>query len=474
MSFSVKEQDLIRTLRYSEKLTLCEISRVLVGNDSKERSIRRYLATLNTDSTQHIVSQKTALLTSDDLESVAALQGVQTEQEVALAYGVPVSTVRRVWEGLIVQGIAPKSLSTLDDDSRAYYAKLSRETQRQRDLLRVERKHTRESNRITSVLEELTTALSDAIDTYDLSPLTIKHSSTGDIVGVLQLSDLHFGERIVEVSDNVFDLSVIAARLKKFVFKAKQYFKANGVTSVLLAMTGDLVNSDRRLDEITSNASNRASVIFTAVDIIQQLILDLNEDFNVTVASICGNESRIGKDVGWVNFIASDSFDAIIHNVLSRLFTGSTGVHFIEMEDPLECVVNVNGANFLLIHGHNGLANTSRAENEVAKLKAKYVTRNVRIDYVIFGHIHSAYISDLFARSSGLPGGNAYSDKALNLASRSSQNIYLVNRDCSVDGIKIDLQEFDPSFAYDYDQKAEAYKPINSGQSTVVIQSVIV
>lgn len=474
MSFTSKEKDLIKQLRFHEKLSLREISTLVTGTPTKESSVRRFLSSLSETDIPEISHQKTVLLTNDELESLLLLQGTVVAEEAAVQFGIPVSTVKRVWTGVIVQGIAPKSLSDLDNDSRTYYDKLSKTTQRQRDLLRVERKHTRESNRVTTMLEELTTALSDALDRHDLSKLSVKHTAGGDKVGVIQLSDLHFGERIVEIHDNVFDLSVIAARLKKFVHTAKTHFKAHNIKSVLLAMTGDLINSDRRLDEITSNAGNRASVIFTAVDIIQQIILDLNRDFNVTVASICGNESRIGKDVGWVNFIASDSFDAIVHNILSRLFTGSSGVHFIEMDDPLECVVNVNGANFLLIHGHNGLANTARAEMEVAKLKAKYATRGVMIDYVIFGHIHSAYISDIFARSSGLPGANAYSDKALNLTSRSSQNLYIVDSDKSVHGVKVDLQEFDPKFAYDYNKEAEAYKPLRSAQNTVVIQSVIV
>lgn len=472
--YTQEQKDLIRNLRYVEKLSHREIAKYVTGDATKESSIRHILSSFTENDCPGINQEKTSLLTHDELETVAALNGKIPADEVAKDFGVPASIVRRIWDGMIIQGIAPLELTSMDKDSRLYYDKLSKTTQRQRDLLRVERKHTRESNRVVTMLEELTTALTDSFDKHDLSGLTIKHKSNGDVVGVLQLSDIHFGERIVEIADNVFDTGVAAARLKKFVSEAKVYFNAKGVSSVLVALTGDLINSDRRLCEITSNASNRADILFVAVDILQQIILDLNKDFNVTVASICGNESRLGKDVGWGNFVASDSFDAIIHNILSRLFSGGKGVHFIDMDDPLECVVNVNGANFLLIHGHNGLSNTARTENEVAKLKAKYTTRGVVIDYVICGHIHSAFVSDLYARSSGLPGGNAYSDKALNLASRSSQNIYLVDKDKSVHGIKIDLQNYDEKFAYSYNKKAEAYKPTGAATNTVVIQSVVI
>lgn len=467
-----EQQSDIDVLRHEKKLSLRDIAEIILGDRKKESVIRRYL---KKEGNRNLDTNKTALLTQHDLDEILMFKEQDVPiRDIAEKYDVNLTLIRRIWEGEIEIGIAPKSLSELDRDSKVYYANLQKRNQRQRDLLRVERKHTRENSRVTTMLEELTSALIDTFQHHDLSPLTVKHDkSTGKNVGIIQISDVHFGEKIIEVYDNMYDLSVAAARLKKFVNKAKQYFDAVGVSSVLLALTGDLINSDRRLDEVTSNAANRADVVFCAVDILQQVILDLNQSYNVTVASICGNESRIGKDVGWVNFIASDSFDAIIHNVLSRLFKGSEGVHFVEMKDPLECIVEVNGSNVLMVHGHNGLANTARMEGEVAKMKAKYATRGTRIDYTIAGHIHSAYVSDMFARSSGLPGGNAYSDKALNLASRSSQNIYIVDSDGGIDGVKIDLQEYDKSISYAVTD-AEAYKPAQKAADTYVIQSVVI
>lgn len=373
-----------------------------------------------------------------------------------------------------VRGILSRYDVDLGEVVAKHYAAISRRNQRQSDQLRLERKHTRETNRIYNALESLTEELNNTFKLHDLSKLTKKHkTSATKKVGVLQLSDLHFGERIDDQLDNVYDLGVIAARLKKFVSKATTYFLASGVETVLVAMTGDLINSDRRLDEITANSKNRSEIVFCAVDILQQLILDLNENFNVSVASVCGNESRVGKDVGWSGFMASDSYDYVIHEVLTRLFDGSEGVTFVPILDPLECVLDVNGSKLALVHGHNGLANTSRMEGDVGKMKARYSSRGVKLDYVICGHIHSAYISDNFARSSGLPGSNAYSEKALNLHGKSSQNIYIFGEDGEIDGIKIDLQNYDPNFSYDYNEDAEAYKPLQT-KGTVVIQSVII
>lgn len=480
MSFTVDEKALIKRLRFVENLSHRDIATVVCGRATKESSVRKYLASVSDSEETSTVTEhngtfkKTVLLTNDDVLSVKEYHGCFTEKEVAELFEVPVTTIRKIWDGGIVEGLKTAPGESVDD-AIVHCSSLVKKHQKKLDTVRVERKVVRETSRVNVVLEELTRSLVDVFDAYELSALTTSHPTQKDrSMGVIQLSDLHFGERIVEVSDNVFDTSVVCARLKKFADSAKIYFKAMGIDTVLIAMTGDLINSDRRLDEISTNSENRAAVVFTAVDVLQQFIMDINKDFNVTVASICGNESRIGKDYGWANNIASDSFDFIIHHILSRLFVGSKGVTVLPMNDPLESVVAVNGSNFLLIHGHNGLANTARAEMEVAKLKAKYVSRGVCIDYVICGHIHAAYISDTFARSSGLPGANSYSDKGLNLTSRSSQNIYIVHGKGMVDGIKIDLQEFDRNNAYNYNKNAEAYKPINCASNTVIIQSVVI
>lgn len=463
VKYSKSTEETIHKLRYEERLSLREIATIVFGAATKESTVRGILSSSHRPEKKQV--GETSLLVDADVQKVYSLKDTGKAQEVASAFGVPVSTVKRIWDGEITSGCDPETSELV--------SKLHRTVQLQRDKLRVERKVSREQNRMNSVLEELTLSLIDVFDSHSLSEFTVSHGTKGDVVGVIQLSDLHFGERINDVSGNVFDTSVVAARLKKLADKAKQVFNGVGVGSVLIAMTGDIVNSDRRLDEIVTNSDNRANVLFTAVDILQQFILDINVDFNVTVASICGNESRIGKDIGWTNYMASDSFDAIIHNILSMLFKDSESVRFIEMVDPLECVVNVNGANFLLIHGHNGLSNTSRIENEVAKVKAKYGMQGVPIDYVISGHIHCAFISDMFARSSGLPGANTYSDKALGLTSKASQNIYLVGSDKSIDGMKVDLQQFDRENAYYFNEETEAYKKVPQ-QTTVTIQSVLV
>ena len=356
-------------------------------------------------------------------------------------------------------------------------AKYERQSQLNRDKLNFKTKIIRENARQTNMLETMNNSLIQVLSKNAFhcnSPGQIASNSSH--VGVIQLSDVHFNEIIKDALGNSYDFTIASKRIKKFITKSIKYFKAFGVENIALFFTGDLLNSDRRLDEVTNLATNRSKAIFLAVDILQQAINELLLNFkNVTVSSITGNESRVGENVHWTELLASDSYDIVIHNMLTILFKDNQNIAFLPVLNSLESIVNVNGMNFCLVHGHGhgGLARVGNIESQVNKLKAKYSMQNIRIDYVICGHIHSAFISDTFARSSGLCGANSYSDKALNLNGKASQNIYIVSSTGDIDGLKIDLQNTqDITEYYAFDRALETYQ--KSPQVNTIIQQVLV
>ena len=69
---------------------------------------------------------------------------------------------------------------------------------------------------------------------------------------------------------------------------------------------------------------------------------------------------------------------------------------------------------------------------------------------LFFGHLHSAMISDMYARSSGLPGANNYSQNALSLTGKASQNFYIVSDNGDIHGMKVDLQDTTGYDGYNY------------------------
>ena len=329
--------------------------------------------------------------------------------------------------------------------------RLAKQKQSIQDLNRIERKTFREYARVENAIAEYTKNLKEIFDKYKLNKLTKSHKQSTKAVGVIQFSDVHMNE-LIDLEINKNDFTIASKRCKYFVKRSIMYFKSQSITNVLLVQSGDLLNSDRRLDELLSMATNRAKATFLAVDIFQQVILELNEHFNVSVASVTGNESRVKDNWGWSTMLASDNYDYTIFQTLRYIFKNSK-INFID-GDPTEVVVEVAGQNLLILHGNGSIK--GGLDKSVTQLMGRYKARGIDVDYVIFGHVHSARVGDNFSRSSSMVGANDYSEKALNLAGRASQNCYIFYDNGNRDGVKIDLQNYDEDM-YEIDKSLEAY-----------------
>ena len=347
-----------------------------------------------------------------------------------------------------------------DHDVIRENVRLSKQKQKAQDNNRIQNKAFREHARIENAVEEYSKELVKLFDKNKLNTTTRKFKSNKNAVGVLQLSDVHFNE-LVELENNRYDFKVASTRIRYFVNKARTYFKTAGVSNMVVALTGDLMNSDRRLDELLNQATNRAKATFLGVDILQQAIIDLSDDFNVTVASVVGNEGRANKEMGWSDVVATDNYDYTIFQCLRYLFRKNS-VKFIH-GDPSELVLNVAGQNLLMLHGHGSLK--GKLDTSVNQIAGRYSLKGIKIDYVIFGHVHSARVGDNFGRSSSMVGANDYSEKALNLNGRASQNCYIFYSNGNRDGIKVDLQNVKEE-GYDIDKSLEAYNAKSTEKRT--------
>ena len=361
-------------------------------------------------------------------------------------------------------------LNTDDAEILTENVKLAKQKQSYQDINRIERKTFREYARIENAVKRYNKELIKIFDNYELNTLTIPHERTSSAVGVLQFSDVHFNE-LVNLEHNKYDFTIASKRCKYFVKSAIMYFKSQNISNMLLVQSGDLLNSDRRLDELLSMASNRAKATFLAVDIFQQIILELNEHFNVSICSVTGNESRVKQEWGWSKMLASDNYDYTIFQILKYIFKDSD-INFID-GDPTEIVVEVAGQNLLVLHGNGAIK--KGIDTSITQIMGRYKARGVDVDYVIFGHIHSARVGDNFSRSSSMVGANDYSEKALNLAGRASQNCYIFYENGNRDGIKIDLQNYDDDL-YNIDKSLEAYNAKSHdklNQGTTIFKVVV-
>ena len=327
--------------------------------------------------------------------------------------------------------------------------KLAKQKQRAQDLNRIANKSFREYAREENALVEYNKELIKVLKENSLDVKLTKHKTKKGSVVLVQIADTHFNE-LVDMESNQYDFKIASQRLQKFAYYVKEYAKLHKATSFLVAITGDLINSDRRLDEKLSMATNRAKATFLGVHLLKHFIMDLQEFADVKVCCVTGNESRVNQDLGWVDLCASDNYDFTIFEMLRLLLPQ---IEFLRGDNALEMVISINGNNVLVIHGHQLGRMTS---NDVGKVVSKYAHKGIIIDFIICGHLHETMIRDSIARSASLVGSNAYSDKALNLSGKAAQNIYIFTNDGRQD-VRIDLQETDGWDGYNIDEELFSY-----------------
>jgi predicted MPP superfamily phosphohydrolase len=325
--------------------------------------------------------------------------------------------------------------------------KLAKRSQKQADLNRIKNKSFREHVRLENSLVEYNKALIDILKTESLKTTIKQHESKGKQAIIVQIADTHFNE-LVDLKHNKYDFEVASKRLQKFAHHIKEYATFYNVSEMFVAVTGDLLNSDRRLDEKLSLSTNRAKATFLGVHLLKHFILDLNSIANVSVGCVSGNESR-AYELGWVDMVATDNYDFTIFEILRMLLPD---INFIT-SGGLELVVEVNGHKCLLIHGHQ-LGNMQN--DKIAKVISKYARNGIILDFMMCGHLHETKITDMFARSSSLVGANAYSENALLLSSRAAQNIYIM-KDNERHDIRIDLQHTKGFKGYAINKELSAY-----------------
>lgn len=255
---------------------------------------------------------------------------------------------------------------------------------------------------------------------------------------LVQLSDLHLDE-LVDHGTYKYNINVASARLKLYRDYIEKYCKAFAPNRIIVAMTGDLISSDKRLDNILMKATNRATASIVATKLLGKFLVDISQFAPVKVVSVVGNESRMSHEMGFNDVTITDNYDYLIHNQLRFLLEGDkNGIKFLNDGSDVEAIVNINGHNILLMHGFS--IKGKNDQGAMQSILGKYAARGIIVNYVLFGHVHFANITDLYARSSSLIGGNAYSDRALNFASIASQNIHII--DDAIHSVRVNLDNY--------------------------------
>jgi hypothetical protein len=189
--------------------------------------------------------------------------------------------------------------------------------------------------------------------------------------------------------------------------------------------------------------------------ILTQAILDVrNAGFEITIVSVLGNESRVGKEMPFSNEGLSDNYDFMIMDGIRQMFhlANIKGVHFKGL-DKVEEVIEIDGKNWLISHNISRIVDNPKNSQSAI---GRYSLNGVVIYFMIGGHIHATNVTDFAARSGSLVGANSYSENALNLAGKASQNYYLC-RNGRINTVVVDLQDVDDIDGYDVISQLAVY-----------------
>ena len=349
--------------------------------------------------------------------------------------------------------------------------RLAKGNQKLQDIQRIERKSFREHARVENAVAAYNEALVSELKSIGDS-LKGCNRRTGPLLAdsatlVVHLSDNHFNE-LVNLPTNRFDFKVAAKRLELLAQKVKLLGKAYSADKVVVFFGGDLMNSDRRLDELLAMSTNRARATLLATHLCKQFLMDLRADFFVDCFGVAGNESRAKENLGWVDVVATDSYDFTIYAMLQAVFdaTDDKGMRFHDFQAN-DVVFKVHNETFLGIHGHQINCGDQK---KVQAMIGKYAAKGINITHILAGHIHSALVSDYVSRNSSLVGSNAYSEEALGFVSKASQNIHLVTPQ-GLDGIKCDLQNVDGVEGYEIISQLAAYNARSADKAGEALHS---
>ena len=356
--------------------------------------------------------------------------------------------------------------------------KLAKQKQKNQDTNRIERKSFREHARLENAITEYAKELSEQnkkygefLKTLKIKPLSKSITKSG--VGVIQITDLH-GNELIDLPHNKYDFNILAKRLKLYINKSLKLFKDNNVEKIAILFTGDLLNSDRRLDELLNQATNRSKASLLMQHILTQAILEVRDlGLPTTIVSVMGNESRVGKEMTFSKEGLSDNYDFnILANIKEKFkFANIKGINFGTI-DKVEEIIEIDGKNWLIAHD---LSKFTDNQGKSQATVGRYSLQGIKVDYMIAGHIHATRIAGDSARSSSLAGSNSYNEIALNLAGKAQHNAYL-DKDGRIEPTVFDLQNVENIEGYNIITELEEYnaKSVGKLQTNKTIFKVII
>lgn len=246
------------------------------------------------------------------------------------------------------------------------------------------------------------------------------------VVGLLTLSDIHYGLEVKEFN-NCYSPDICKMRMAELGAKVVENLKLHEITDLYILGLGDYVEG---IIHNIIRIESRESVIEQVMDmceILTTFFKFLSEYANIYYYDVTDNHGRLFEDKE--NNLDKDNFSLLIKWYLKNRFEDSEVVHIMD-NDINESIgtINIFGRNYCFVHGHN-----DRVCDIVQNLS---LMTNKNYDAIFLAHSHHFEANEVHGTyiymNGTMVGADNYSNR-IRKTSNPSQNFFVISKE---DGIK--------------------------------------
>lgn len=248
---------------------------------------------------------------------------------------------------------------------------------------------------------------------------------------LLIVSDLHFGEKIVDPisGKEVFNTKIAHKRMETLLEKTIQILKTENIKHLYIAALGDIIDGDMIYKNHLFRVDKPAiEQVQDGVTVLSNFIKTLLKHVNsVEMHCVRGNHGITNY-----NNLEEDNWDNVVYDMLNLVFADTKNVKILHYKTN-EARINMGGRTYVILHGRcfGDQIKTAAGLKTFRGICAKHKLKDN--DMVLIGDLHTFGVecdqSKFLIRNGSLADASEYAFK-LQLYSEPEQTLLISNDSC--------------------------------------------
>jgi len=264
--------------------------------------------------------------------------------------------------------------------------------------------------------EEFWDRVQNSIETIEAPIFQEVSSIGGEKIGLVGLSDIHFG-KLFDSYNNSYSTEICKQRLNILMNEIIEWIKDRNIVELHILNCGDSLDGLLRVNQIRVL---EMGVIDSAIEFGRMMAEWLNQLSKYMPLTYHHVKSANHTEIRFLNVQAGsfpdEDLEKVIINYIHDVLKDNPRIN-VPLYESEYAVFSINGKNILAFHGHQ-----HKGKKPEALLKELQILLNIKIDYMIIGHLHHDSISTVGESELGnikvvilpsLMGSDAFSDKLL-------------------------------------------------------------